>query len=57
MTYLTNWLNILQELPLVLLFTNILFSHVNTNEVELRRLLFHQRPYDRKVYPELGIAN
>jgi hypothetical protein len=29
---------------------------VNTNEIELRRLLFHKRPYDQKVCPETGIT-
>jgi hypothetical protein len=29
---------------------------VNTNEIELRKLLFHQRPYDQKVCPESGIT-
>ena len=27
-----------------------------TNEVELRRLLFQQRPYDQKVCPEVGVT-
>jgi hypothetical protein len=29
---------------------------VSTNEVELRRLLFHKRAYDQKVCPESGVT-
>jgi hypothetical protein len=29
---------------------------VSTNEVELRRLLFHKRGYDQKVCPESGVT-
>jgi hypothetical protein len=34
----------------------LLFPYVNTNETELRKLLFHERPYDEKVCPEKGIT-
>lgn len=34
----------------------ILFPYVTTNEVELRKLLFHERPYDRRVCPGAGIT-
>ena len=29
---------------------------VNTNEVELRRFLFHRRQYDPRVCPEAGLV-
>jgi hypothetical protein len=51
MTYSTNLLYIFQG---ILLNIFILLSYVSTNEVELRKLLFHQRPYDQKVCPEAG---
>ena len=41
------------------LFCCLLLIHlpsVWTNEVELRRLLFQQRPYDQKVCPEVGVT-
>ncbi|CAF3339071.1 unnamed protein product [Rotaria sp. Silwood1] len=56
MTYLTKPFNVLRELSIILLCTNILFSHVSTNEVELRRLLFHKRLYDQYVCPEAGVT-
>ena len=51
MTYSTNSLYVFQGI----LFLS-LFLHANTNEVELRKLLFHERRYDEKVCPEAGIT-
>ena len=34
----------------------LLVSLVNSNETELRKLLFDKRNYDRKVLPEIGIT-
>jgi hypothetical protein len=56
MIYLTDSFNVLQGLFLIFLFGNILISHVITNEVELRRELFHKRPYDQKVCPGSGVT-
>ncbi len=56
MRYSTDSVIILQGLFLSFLFATILISSVNTNEIELRRLLFHKRPYDQKVCPETGIT-
>jgi hypothetical protein len=57
MTYsIIDSLNIRRELFLILFYVYILFTHVNTNEVELRRLLFNERSYDQKVCPEKGIT-
>jgi hypothetical protein len=56
MGYSTDSVIILQGLFLSFLFATILISPVNTNEIELRRLLFHKRPYDQKVCPETGIT-
>jgi hypothetical protein len=50
MTYSTHSLYILQGIFF------LLFSYVNTNEIELRKLLFHERSYDAKVCPEAGIT-
>ena len=38
------------------IFFLTLFLHASTNEVELRKLLFHERRYDEKVCPEAGIT-
>ncbi len=56
MIYSIHSFNVLQGLFLIFLFTNVLILHVNTNEVELRRLLFHKRGYDQKVCPESGVT-
>ncbi|CAF2317363.1 unnamed protein product [Rotaria sp. Silwood2] len=56
MTYSTESFNVLRGLSIILLYTNILFLHVSTNEVELRRLLFHKRAYDQYVCPEAGVT-
>ena len=34
----------------------LLVPSLCTNEVELRRMLFHERTYDQKVCPEAGIT-
>jgi len=34
----------------------LLFSYINTNEIELRKALFQGRPYDQKVCPGSGIT-
>lgn len=57
MIYSADSLNVLQGLFLILLSTNILILHVNTNEVELRRSLFHKRSYDRMVCPKSGVTD
>ncbi|CAF1124864.1 unnamed protein product [Rotaria sordida] len=57
MIYLTESFNILRGISIIFLYTNILFLHVSTNEVELRRLLFHKRRYDQYVCPQVGITN
>jgi hypothetical protein len=49
-------MHILQRILFLLINIFIIFPFVNTNEVELRKLLFHQRPYDQKVCPELGVT-
>ncbi len=54
--YSTASSNVLQGLFLLLVYTNILFPHVNSNESELRRLLFEKREYDEKICPEKGIT-
>ena len=56
MSYSNDSLNVLRGLFLILLYTSILFLHVSTNEIELRRLLFHKRGYDQNVCPEVGIT-
>jgi hypothetical protein len=56
MTYSTNSLNVLRRLVFILLYVSILFVHVSTNEVALRRLLFDKRPYDSKVCPAKGVT-
>ncbi|CAF4578015.1 unnamed protein product [Rotaria sp. Silwood1] len=56
MTYSTKSLIILQEILFLLLSIFLRSPYVNTNEVELRKLLFHERPYDRTVCPEAGIT-
>lgn len=56
MTYASDSYNVLRGLILIFFYTNILILHVNTNEVELRRLLFHKRAYDQNVCPEAGIT-
>jgi hypothetical protein len=55
MTFLTDSLSVLQRMFFILLYMNILFSYVNTSELELRRLLFNRR-YDQKVCPEVGVT-
>lgn len=55
MRYSTKSFSIVQEI-LLLLFIFFKIPLVHTNEVELRKLLFHQRPYDRRVCPEAGIT-
>ncbi len=56
MIYSSHSFNVLHGLFLLFLLINILILHVSTNEVELRRLLFHKRGYDQKVCPESGVT-
>lgn len=56
MTYSTNSLNIFRRYFLLLFYFTIVFSHVSTNEVDLRQFLFHKRPYDSKVCPQAGVT-
>jgi hypothetical protein len=56
MTHSTNSLNVLRRPFLILFHVCILFSHISTNEVGLRRFLFLKRPYDTKVCPGAGIT-
>ncbi|CAF0801898.1 unnamed protein product [Adineta steineri] len=56
MKHSTNPLNVLQRFFLIFLYNTILYSYVRTNEVGLRRLLFHERPYDNHVCPEKGVT-
>lgn len=56
MVYFTDLFHVLQGLFLISLLTHVFILHVNANEVELRRSLFHKRSYDSKVCPELGVT-
>ncbi|CAF4276765.1 unnamed protein product, partial [Rotaria socialis] len=56
MSYSTKSFIIFQEILLLLLNIFLQSSYVSTNEIELRKLLFHERPYDRRVCPEAGIT-
>lgn len=56
MIYSTDSLNVLQGLLFIYVSINILILNVSTNEVELRRSLFHRRSYDRMVCPKSGIT-
>ena len=39
----------------IVLYINLIVVYVSTNEVELRRSLFHKRIYDQKVRPQAGV--
>ncbi|CAF3132299.1 unnamed protein product [Rotaria socialis] len=56
MTISTDLLNILRGFVLIVLYINIQILRVSTNEIELRRLLFHKRAYDQNVCPEAGVT-
>lgn len=46
----------MNSLHLFPLLFSLLISHTHSNEIELRRSLFHRRSYDHKVCPELGVT-
>jgi len=56
----TNRMNMMtnenQRLLIQICYLCCLFFIVNSNEIELRKILFHNRPYDQKVCPEAGIT-
>lgn len=56
MTYSTKIVIALQGFLFLSLNIFIQFPYVTSNEVELRKLLFHERPYDRRVCPGAGIT-
>ncbi|CAF0789740.1 unnamed protein product [Adineta ricciae] len=56
MTYSAALFNVFQAFVIIIVNFSILISYVNTNEVELRTLLFKERAYDTKVCPEKGIT-
>ena len=45
-----------RALLIALLNITVLIADVHSNEVELRRLLFHERAYDQRVCPETGVT-
>ncbi|CAF0969813.1 unnamed protein product [Rotaria sordida] len=55
MTYSTKLFIVLQGILFLSLNILLQFPYVNTNEVELRKFLFLERPYDRRVCPVVGI--
>jgi hypothetical protein len=46
----------LRQLVVIGLYFNIYFQFSTTTELELRRLLFHERAYDQKVCPQVGVT-
>ena len=56
MTSSTNMSYVLRGILFVLINIAVLFPYVSTNEVELRKWLFHKRAYDQKVCPEVGVT-
>lgn len=56
MIYSAALFDVLKAFVIIIVNFSILISYVNTNEVELRTLLFKERAYDTKVCPEKGIT-
>ena len=56
MTYSAKSIITLQGISFLFSMIFLHTLHANANEVELRKQLFHERPYDQKVCPEEGIT-